>query len=203
VPWVGVALLVAVLLPLSGRTLLRNAVWASAVTVWSEAAELAPQHPAPRTVLAESLQIAGRRDEAIEAYQIALQLDPLEDSTYLKLGMCLAEAGRFEEAAEVFEALRQVSPDSPFVSTGLGIVAMLAGETSDAREQFRLTIERHPRDTMARQWLAVLEEEVAANPAEALRLCEEVRQIAPGKLSDDECVRRNQARLEALSAGSF
>ena len=66
----------------------------------------------------------------------------------------------------------------------------------------RSTIEHHPKDIMARQWLAVLEEEVAKNHAEALRLCEEVRQIAPGRLSDDECVRRNRARLDALSAGS-
>ena len=202
IPLIGYALLAAALFPLSGRTLLRNTVWESAITLWREAAERAPTNPLPRTVYAESLHIAGFRPEALEQYRVAMQLDPHEDSLYLKLGMCLAELGRFDEAFAVFENLRHVVPDSPIISTGTGIVAMLAGDAPKARANLTATIEKYPRDIMARQWLAVLEEEVAGNPAEALRLCEEVRQIAPGRLSDDECVRRNRARLAAISAGS-
>jgi Flp pilus assembly protein TadD len=200
--WIAGAVLTATVLALSGRTVLRNAMWSDPVRLWREAAERAPANPLPWTVLGESLQMDNRPTSAIEAYRTALRLDPTDEAVYLKLGLCLAELGRFDDARENFEALRQVKPNSPFVATGLGVVAMLMGHVEEARGQLRSAIDRNPSDLMARRWLAVLEEDFAANPAEALRQCEEIRRIAPGGLSDDECVSRNRARLAAISAGS-
>jgi cytochrome c-type biogenesis protein CcmH/NrfG len=81
------------------------------------------------------------------------------------------------------------------------MVALLAGQRDPARRFFGETIAHDPRDVMARQWLAILEEE-AGNPAQALRWCEEAQQLAPGDANTDDCVRRNKARLTAGAAGS-
>jgi tetratricopeptide (TPR) repeat protein len=200
--WILGGVFVAMILSLSGRTILRNAVWANPVRLWQEAAMLAPRNPHPWTILGESLQMDAKPLPAIDAYQTALRLDPQDETVYLKLGLCLAEVGRFDDARGVFESLRQLKPQSAFVTTGLGVVALLAGRTDEARGLLRGTIDRNPSDLMARRWLAVLEEDFAGNPAEALRQCEEIRRIAPGGLNDDECVNRNRARLAAISAGS-
>jgi len=84
------------------------------------------------------------------------------------------------------------------VSTGLGVVALMAGHADRARPYFLETLARDPRDVLARQWLAVLEEDTNANPREALRWCEEIQQLAPGRLSNEECIRRNRSRLAAI-----
>ena len=166
------------LLSLSGRTFLRNTVWASPVSLWREAADLAPESWLPRTVLGEALDAAGQREEAVAAFNTALRLRPDEDDIYMKLGTCLAELGRVEEANATFETLRRRKPQSPTVSTGLGAVALISGQTEQAKRYFLETLEKDPRDMSALQWLAVLEEEANANPAEALRRCEQIEQLA-------------------------
>jgi protein O-mannosyl-transferase len=189
------------LLSLSGRTFLRNTVWASPVSLWQEAADLAPESWLPRTVLGEALDAAGQREEAIAAFTTALRLRPEEEDGYMKLGTCLAELGRIEEANATFEALRRRKPQSPTVSTGLGAVSLISGQPEQAKRYFLETLEKDPRDVAALQWLAVLEEDANANPAEALRRCEQIEQLVPGRLGTADCIRRNRARLTTRAPG--
>jgi Flp pilus assembly protein TadD len=194
VRWVAMLLLPAALLPLSGRTLLRNAIWSSPVMLWSEAAAYAPDHWMPRTVLGEALHDAGRHEEAIAAHRQALAANPDEESIYLKLGYCLAELNRFDEANATFETLRARHPESKTALNGLGIVAMMSGKPDEARSRFHEAMALDASDVTARQWLAVLEEG-SGNPAEALKLCEEIQRLAPVSLGNEECVRRNREKL--------
>ena len=103
--------------------------------------------------------------------------------------------GRLDEAAATFERLQAIDPQSTSGRIGLGAVALLSGNPARAREYFLATIERDPRNVSARQSLAMLNEMDPANPAEALRLCEEIQHIDPGTLGNDECIRRNRSRL--------
>jgi tetratricopeptide (TPR) repeat protein len=195
------AAIVAGLLCISAGTVLRNALWSSPVAVWLEAAYRAPDHWLPHLLLAEALHEAGRTEEAVVAYRNGLRLRPQEELAYRKLGVCLTELGRLEEAAATFEALQQLNPNSVEASTGLGAVALLGGDTDRAREHFLETLRRDPRNVGARLALAELEEKVAANPAEALRRCEEIREIAPETPGNDDCIRRNRSRLAGVNGG--
>ncbi len=192
--WVVVLLFPAALLSLSGRTLLRNAMWSSPVLLWGEAVDRAPYHWMPRTVLGESLHDAGDHTAAAVQHRLALAANPDEESIYLKLGFCLAELGRFDEANATFKQLRAKHPESRTALTGLGIVAMLSDHPDEARAHFHHAIALDAREIPARQWLAVLEEQTG-NIGEALRLCEEIQRMQPGGLGTDECVGRNRARL--------
>jgi tetratricopeptide (TPR) repeat protein len=182
---------------LCGATIVRNAVWSRPVTLWMEAVEGAPDHWRARLMLGEALQDEGRCREAITQYRLAISMRPQEQFGYMKLGLCLAEIGRLDEAASAFERLRQLDPGSAVASVGLGAIAMLRGQPDRARQYFIDTIHRDPGNVPARQSLAVLEETVAANPTEALRRCEEIRQLAPETPGNDECIRRNRSRLGA------
>jgi len=188
VPLTGIVLLVS----FGGRTLLRNAVWSSPVGLWVEAANSAPDHWVPRLLLGEALQEAGRRDEAVEQYRTAIALRPREQFAYSKLGTCLVELGRLQEAADTFNRLQGLDPQSTVAPTGLGTIAMLQGDPRRAHDYFRTALERDRSNVPARQLLASLVE--SEDPGEALRLCEEVRQIAPEALGNDDCIRRNRVR---------
>jgi hypothetical protein len=104
--WLGVAAFALVVLAFGVQTLLRNAVWADPVTLWRESVDLAPNHYRPRLLLGEALQDAGRLEEAVEQYKIAVRFRPTEVTGYLKLGFCLAEMGQFDQARQyVVEAI--------------------------------------------------------------------------------------------------
>jgi protein O-mannosyl-transferase len=188
--------LAAMIVTLCILTVMRNAVWHSPITLWAEAVDRAPNRYRPRLLLGQALQDEGRRAEALEQYQVALRLRPQEETAYMKLGLCLAELGRLDEAAAAFNKLRALNPRSAFASAGLGAVAMLSRQPAVAREHYLDALKKDPRSISARQSLAMLDEMDPPNPGEALRLCEEIERLAPGTPGNDECIRRNRARLE-------
>ncbi len=71
---------------------------------------------------------------------------------------------------------------------------MLQGRYDEARQHYRSALEAHPDDVAARQSLAMIAETIDHDPAEALRLCEEVARLAPETQEIDECISRNGAR---------
>jgi Flp pilus assembly protein TadD len=193
------ALLVLVLVPLSIDTLIRNAVWASPVALWQEAVDLAPSHFRPRLLLGEALQDAGRRDEAVAEYRTAIELRPGDQTGYVKLGQCLIDMGRWDEATAAFGRLQALDPGSVAASMGLGTIAVLSNHPEEARRYFLDIINRDPGAVPARQALAALDEGALDNPTESLRLCEEIRRVAPGTPGSEDCVRRSRARLNSAS----
>lgn len=183
---------------LGGLTVQRNDVWADPLALWAEAARRAPDIWVPHVMIGGILHERGARDEAAAAFRRAIALRPGEPIAHLRLGLLLAEQGRLDEAAAAFEAALRVDPGSPIGHNGLGAVAVLAGRHDDARRHYEEALARRPDDIAARQSLALLHETVWHNPAEAVRLCEEVRQIAPATPGIDACIQRNRARLPAV-----
>ncbi len=181
--------LAAVVLMLSGRTLLRTFVWGDPASLWDEAVSRAPGEWLPRAVLGESLHAAGRHEEAVAAYRESLALSPTTSNTFVNLVVCLSELGREEEARAAVERFEALAPTSAFVPIARGSIAAIGGRLQEARPEFLRALDRDPRSVMARQWLAVLAEE-SADPAEALNQCYELQRLAPGRLSIDECIAR-------------
>jgi tetratricopeptide (TPR) repeat protein len=178
--WLATGALAMVLLSFAAETVARNAVWGTPVTLWQESVDLAPGHFRPRLLLGEALEDAGRRGEAIVQFQAAVRLRPTEPSGYSKLGRCLADMGRLDEAAASFRNLQALDAGSVVASSGLAVVAMLSGQPERARQHFLATIAIDPQNVPARRSLAELDETALANPAEALRLCQEIERLAPG-----------------------
>jgi tetratricopeptide (TPR) repeat protein len=187
--------LVVTVAGLAGRTMIRNIVWSNPVALWIEAVDRAPDHWYPRLLLGEALHAGGRRDEAIAVYLSVIELRPEEPAPYQKLALAYAETGRYEEARATFTRLGERAPRSAIVSNGYGAVALLAGDREQARAHFQESLARDPRNVSARQALAAMAEQPPADFAEALRLCQEIQQLAPRTPGNDDCIRRNQARL--------
>jgi tetratricopeptide (TPR) repeat protein len=193
------AVLAIGLLSLAGQTILRNVVWSDPVMLWRESVEQAPRHHRPRLLLGEALHDEGRFFEAVDEFRTAIQLRPTEAAGYVKLGLSLAEMGHLDEAAAAFRELDRIEPRSPLALTGLGTVAMLSQQPEQARKYFQDALNVEPHSVPARQSLALLNEMQGRPPGEALRLCEEIQQLAPWTPGNDECIRRNRSRLAAGS----
>lgn len=192
--WAAVGGALLATLSLAGRTVMRNALWSDPVALWEEAARKAPDHWLPRLALGEELQRAGRHEEALDSYRLAARLRPDEVTPYRKLGGSLLEARRAEEAVAVFRAWQRLEPRSVAAAVGLGAAAIMTGQLQEARAALTSALDWDPGSVPARQALAALEE-AEANPGAALRLCEDIRRIAPDTPGNDDCIRRNQSRL--------
>ena len=189
------ALLVVSVFILCGRTLVRNEVWSDPLGLWAEAVERAPDHWLPHLRLGEVLHNNGRVDEAIAEYKTAISLRPVEQFAYQKLALAYAENGRLDEARSTFAALESQIPGSPIAANGLGIITLMAGDPDRAQAYFLQAMSLDAGNVQARQSLAMIAERDRANPAEALRLCEEIYRLAPRTPGNDDCIRRNRARL--------
>jgi tetratricopeptide (TPR) repeat protein len=190
--------LAAVLLMLSGRTYIRNLVWADPINLWQEATRYAPDHWLPFEVVGESLHAAGRHQEAVNAFRRSVALDPSNDAGTVNLVLCLAELKRESEAMETAAALERVRPAAPVVPLARGAVAAVAGRSDEARRQFLEVIARDPGNVMARQWLAVLAEQ-SGDRSEALNRCYELQRLIPGRSSVDGCIERTRQGTSVIS----
>ena len=92
--------------------------------------------------------------------------------------------GRMDDASATFEAFRRIDPSSTFVPTGLGAVALMSGQPDRARAYFLDTLQRDPRDVMARQWLAILEEDMQRIRR---RRCAAARKFSNSRLDSFGC----------------
>jgi hypothetical protein len=125
---VALASLVAVVVSFAIDTANRNVVWSSPVALWQESVDLAPRHPRPRLLLAESLIDAGRWDDAIEQYRIAVQLRPTDPAAHVMLGRTLAVRGQLDQARRQFHDALRLDPANAAARQGVTVLNTLEGQ---------------------------------------------------------------------------
>ena len=190
--YMAVACLVAALALL---TLNRNIIWAEPSRLWREATVRAPDTWFPHYALGATLSQEGNCRGAIPALERARVLDATVAMVHTDLGLCLMELGRLEDAGPVLEAALRAAPESPRAHNNLGVLAWRQGNPIGAKAHFQDALRLDGGNLVARRNLAGLYETVFGDPAEALRLCREMRVIAPTASGVDECIRRNAAGL--------
>jgi hypothetical protein len=118
----ALAALAAVVVSFAAETRQRNAVWSDPVGLWRESTELAPRHPRPRLLLAESLQDAGRWHEAIEQGRIAVDLRPGDPVAHVALGRSLAFGGKLKEARRHFDEAIALDPKNTSAQRAVAVL---------------------------------------------------------------------------------
>jgi Flp pilus assembly protein TadD len=124
-------------------TLVRNREYHDQVGIWQGVVERRP-HGRAHYNLAIALRNAGRNDEALTHYRLAL---PGEPAAHYALGFEASQAGRFDESASQlreFLRLRPADTAAPKASLLLGEALVRLGRPAQAEEAFRNALQLSP-----------------------------------------------------------
>ena len=130
-----------------GEVSLRLGDTAAAIAAFSKAVALAPDAPAPRRRLAESLDSSGRSAEAIEQYEAFLKLAPDDVPTLVAAAWLRASAAdeRVRDGAAALQLAQRASdltrPPAAVVEAVLAAAYAEAGDFARAVERARAAIE--------------------------------------------------------------
>jgi tetratricopeptide (TPR) repeat protein len=83
----------------------------AAIAEFRRAAELDPASFLPRSHLGTALHETGNLEAAVEAYEVALRLNPRHEDTLYNLALAYAALGRTEDAARQLELLRPLDQE--------------------------------------------------------------------------------------------
>jgi Flp pilus assembly protein TadD len=87
---------------------------------------LVPDHPEPHVGRADALTALGRHDEAREAYNRAIALNPDDQEVHRKRGLSFYRQGRIAEARATWRAmLERTQPGPPTEETILALVRQI------------------------------------------------------------------------------
>jgi tetratricopeptide (TPR) repeat protein len=117
-------------------------------------------NPRPFKQLAPLLELAGRREEALDAYARGCALDPADGPFCFNYGRALLTAGRVDEAQRVFERLIRAQPDRLAGVLARGFLHESRAELEEAANVYRLLLGRADlpetiRDNVAARLLAI------------------------------------------------
>lgn len=115
-------------------TLQRNRVWASPLTLWSDAAEKSPNKTRPHSNLGLALVALGRDAEALAQFQAVVRINPNHVSGYNNLAVHLSSLGRSEEAAHWLEVALELKPDHAETCYNLGRIRLEQGRSAESAE---------------------------------------------------------------------
>ncbi len=177
---VGFAVAILCVAALGAATYARNHDYRSAVSIWEDTVSKRPLSPRARLCLGNALARSGRVPEAIEQYQLALQLNSDYADAHTNLGIALVGSGRAPEAVEHYREALRLNPKLPEAHVGLGVQLFEAGQTQEAVDHFRKAIRLNPNSANARYSLGnALAATGPENIGKAIQLFEEALWLRP------------------------
>jgi tetratricopeptide (TPR) repeat protein len=134
--------------PDSSRAHLRRGLWYlmplgrmdEAALEAQRAVELNPLSPAERTVEAQMLNFAGRKEQAIERGHTVVEMFPATFVTCMLAGLALAGSGELDEAEAILEQGLQNAPGNPWLTMSQAVVYARQGK-SDQVTRIKATLE--------------------------------------------------------------
>ena len=125
-----------------------------AIAEFQEANKIAPEkdpnHHLFWARMGEAYDLAGRNDEAINAYQQAITLKPDNASYYNNLGNVLARAGKIDDARTAYTKSAELDPpNAGFAWRNFGISLYQAGRMQEGVEPLKKATEIDPKNPQA------------------------------------------------------
>lgn len=145
-----------------GRTDEAAVAFASAHATSGDSRMGIPAHSAAKLAnlhaeLGEAYVDSGALPQAIEQYEVALDLGPEFHDLRYRLGRLLLDSGRSLEAREAFEKVVDARSGFADGRAALGLACYLSGDAASAREVWGALTQENPNDARAKAYLAMLE----------------------------------------------
>lgn len=173
--------------PLSIATFAMNRVWSSDLALWTNAATVDPRSASTMSQYGFALSNAGRSNEAIEAFNAALEISP-NPNAYIGRAQAMIATERFEEAVWDLQTVTEMKNDNINAYTlyqayeGLAVALQQKNDLVSAARYLREARKRLPI------YYAALTEKIAVieysrgNKDEALKELEESKDRARKEL---------------------
>ncbi len=140
----GMIATVAVLVPLTIATHLRNRDYESELIMWGDVVAKRPDNPRARNNYGLALLNTDRARDAAEQLHIAVQLDPRYDAALNNYGLALEELGRRTEAIEQYRRAVEVNPRHHRAHNNLANAQIKAGDAAEALANFERALAIKP-----------------------------------------------------------
>jgi adenylate cyclase len=114
--------------------------WETAKSALTRAYQLDPNSNIIRIWRASLIQTLGRLDEAIEIYQQALAVDPLNTSIHSSLGILYRKTHRLDDSIAILEKQIELKPQYHWAHFNLGKSYLFRGDAARALEE----VEKNP-----------------------------------------------------------
>jgi len=134
-----------------GAHLLQTGNAAEALTRFQMLEPLCPAHTTLLLYTGTALHELGRYEEAIAAYDSAINLAPQLGEAHNNLGNSLIALGRFSDAIDSFSQATRLLPSSPVPLTALATAQQACGQVSEAEMSCRAALAISP-DFAAAHW---------------------------------------------------
>ncbi|HSV16369.1 MAG TPA: tetratricopeptide repeat protein, partial [Tepidisphaeraceae bacterium] len=124
-----------------------------ALAMSHEAAVTAPNSGGAHRQYALSLQVAGRRKEALHELRLAVQLNPTDFNVFNDIGGVLVEEGRDDQALEMFQRAVAMEPDFAMARHNLAVMLANKGRMDEAIAHWRVAEQLEPANGIVHGFL--------------------------------------------------
>jgi len=129
---------------LTAATYVRNTVWKDKVSLWADIVRKSPYLPPAYENLGLSLEEAGRKEEALEQFRKAAQIDPAYPTPHMNLGYTLEAMGRLDEAIVEYQTVLRLDPQNWQARLNLGSAYGKKGLLDKAIEELQAALKINP-----------------------------------------------------------
>ena len=98
----------------------------------------------------------GGFEEAIAAWQKAIELDPAMTNAYEKLGKAFYTQGKFDKAGAIYRKELELKPEDPMIYHSLGVVYRMNEQFEDAVKMQMKALELNPTLALAHNELGLI-----------------------------------------------
>ena len=139
-----------VLVSLSLLTVKQIGIWKNSFTLWSYVIEKEPGRvPIAYTYRGAAFEKAGQFDKALEDYERAIALNPLDHAVYSNMGTLLGKLNLFSRSIEYFNKAIALAPDDADAYFNRGITYVAMDQFGLGLEDFNKAILLNPDDATA------------------------------------------------------
>ena len=124
----------AVTFYLAAERLEKEGQWGQALELLEKAAAKEPNDAEPWRRIGEVLVRQGMMDDAIEAFELALEIDPAHYPTLIAAGATNYQLGHLASAESCYRRAASLMPDEDELISTLALVVARNGKSEEARE---------------------------------------------------------------------
>lgn len=144
-PWIAVAGALFIIIALGSAAFNRNALWASDILLWEDAARKSPGKARPHVNLGRALEKAKEYRRALDELLLATNADPGHFVAHLNLGIVLKKLGREAEAEVAYNKALAISPKDFKVCGNIGALLIEQDRLEEAHEALEHALKGNPK----------------------------------------------------------